>query len=630
MKFVFDLDGTLTKHETLPIIASEFDVEAEIAALTEKTVRGEVPFLEGFLQRVEILSKINPARISELLSKVEINPCLLEFILENKSDCIIATGNYRGWVDQLCKKFQCEYRCSEGAFVDGRVKLSKVFAKDDLVKELKTQGEFVVYIGDGNNDAEAMRLADVGIACGIVHQPAASVIQVCDFAIYDDSTLTSFLRQIQTERCGQTVVVSCAGIGSRLGLGKTKALVEINGIPIINYIVDFFSEIRDLRVVVGFQASSVIDQVLKVRREVIFAFNHDYFHTKTGASLALGSRFCLDYVLAWDGDFLAKASDVKKIIETYGEFVCCTQPTSSDPVYITADESEQQAIGFSRVHGAVEWAGPAKIRRENISYTDGNTYNLLEPLLPLPLFFINGTDVDTYDDYIRLPSLLREWNNSNESADVFYSKLANKIQSPLETRNRAPDFGVYDVEMVRAYGNEGRANLLELGAGTGLMTNELSDYFSEIVAVEKYKEFAKFIDDKINVRVVIEDLLSLQLVGKFDVITIFGVMNFFNEKEAEQVYRSAYNLLSENGVLIVKHNMGLKGDVHVDSISAELNTFYFSSYRSLENEKKLISDSGFFIDEIIDIYPDKFNRYPNTRYYAIVSTKSVGEENHKS
>jgi len=621
MKFVFDLDGTLTKYETLPAIAANFDVEKELSILTDKTIKGDIPFLESFIQRVEILSEIDPIEISDFLSEVEVNPHLLQFILDNNSDCIIATGNYRGWVEQLCDKFKCEYRCSEGFYVDGKVKLNKVFLKDDLVRELKDQGEFVVFIGDGNNDAEAMRLSDIGIACGIVHQPSSSLMQLCDFVIYDDNALSRFLKQIKSEQNGQTVVVSCAGIGSRLGLGKTKALVEINGIPMINYIIDYFSEIQDLRIVVGFQAFSVIDLALKIRKDIIFVFNHDYFHTKTGASLALGARFCLDYVLAWDGDFMAKASDVKKIIDKQGEFICCTQPTSADPVFVITDETGQNAAGFTKLQGTLEWSGPAKIKRENIFYNDGNTYNLLEPLLPMPLFKINGSDVDTYDDYHRLPILLREWNYTNESADVFYRKLANKILSPIETRNKAPDFSFYDIEMVRAYGNNRKAKLLELGAGTGLMTNELSEYFSEIVAVEKYKEFAKFIKSESNVRIVIEDLLDLKLVEKFDVIIIFGVMNFFNEKEARHIYRLVNNLLNDNGTIIIKHNMGLLEDVYVNKISDELNTYYFSIYRSLENEKKLVSDIGFIIEDVIDIYPDKFNRYSNTRYYAMICKK---------
>ena len=37
-KFIFDLDGTVTKEETLPLIAKHFSVEGEIMELTRNTV----------------------------------------------------------------------------------------------------------------------------------------------------------------------------------------------------------------------------------------------------------------------------------------------------------------------------------------------------------------------------------------------------------------------------------------------------------------------------------------------------------------------------------------------------------------------------------------------------------------
>lgn len=622
MKFVFDLDGTLTKCETLPLIASRFKVTEELAILTDKTIRGDVPFLESFIRRVDILSSIDPDEVARFLCDVPLNLHLFSFILENSADCIIATGNYRGWVKNLCDQFNCEYRCSEGSVIDGRVKLSQILLKEDLVKELKDRGEFVVFIGDGNNDAEAMRLADIGIACGIVHRPANILMQLCDFAIYDDETLCRFLRQIKSEHPGQTVVISCAGIGSRLGLGKTKALVEIHGSPILTHLIDYFSEICDLRIVVGFQASDVIELALKHRKNIIFAFNHNYFHTKTGASVSLGARFCLDYVLAWDGDFVAKASDVKKIIERESEFVCCTQPTSSDPIYVITDHTQLNALGFSKVHGKLEWSGPAKIKRANISYNDGNTYDLLAPLLPLPIFEIRGTDIDTYSDYLRLPTLLKEWNDTNESADVFYRKLANSIVNPIETRNKSPDFTHFDIAFVRPFGRDSNANLLELGAGTGLMTNALCKYFANIVAVEKYAEFAKFIDRRSNVNVIIDDLLHFKPEEHFDVITLFGVMNFFNKSEAQFIYKLAFDALKEDGVLLVKHNMGILEDVYINNFSQELNTYYYSTYRSKINEKLLVSEAGFSVEKCVDIYPQKFNRHANTHFYAFVCKKT--------
>ena len=94
----------------------------------------------------------------------------------------------------------------------------------------------------------------------------------------------------------KSVVISCAGIGSRLGLGSTKALIPIRGTSLIGWQMQLFREVEDVRIVVGFQANEVIDEVLKFRRDVTFVFNHNYFDTKTGASFYLGARDANQYV----------------------------------------------------------------------------------------------------------------------------------------------------------------------------------------------------------------------------------------------------------------------------------------------------------------------------------------------
>ena len=48
MKFLFDLDGTVTSEETLPIIANHFNCVEQISELTARTVQGNVPFIESF------------------------------------------------------------------------------------------------------------------------------------------------------------------------------------------------------------------------------------------------------------------------------------------------------------------------------------------------------------------------------------------------------------------------------------------------------------------------------------------------------------------------------------------------------------------------------------------------------
>lgn len=175
-------------------------------------------------------------------------------------------------------------------------------------------GEFVIYIGDGNNDSEAMRRANISIACGTVHYPANSVLASADFAVFDSNALVRLLNQIITDMPGYSVVISCAGVGSELGLGQTKSLIRFYGKPLIHYQLEYFIEVNDLRIVVGYQAKDMIESVLLKRKDVIFVFNHDYFHTNTGTSLYLGSRYANEYVIAWDGDLLVHPDDIRKCL----------------------------------------------------------------------------------------------------------------------------------------------------------------------------------------------------------------------------------------------------------------------------------------------------------------------------
>ena len=56
-----------------------------------------------------------------------------------------------------------------------------------------------------------------------------------------------------------TIIICCAGMGTRLGIGTTKALVNVFGKPLILRQLDLMKDIEDVRIVVGYQAEKVID-----------------------------------------------------------------------------------------------------------------------------------------------------------------------------------------------------------------------------------------------------------------------------------------------------------------------------------------------------------------------------------
>lgn len=195
--FIFDLDGTITTCETLPLIGRHFHIEEEIEALTYRAIAGDVPYLENFIRRVYLLSSYPVEEIANLLDNVPLHGRLLEFISAHSSRCAIATTNLDVWIKALAKRIPCLTHCSQARINNGSIAgLERVLKKDQLVRGLQSQGMKVVFIGDGNNDMEAARVADIGIASGLTHPPASSLLHVADYVCYDEAALCQFLEQL--------------------------------------------------------------------------------------------------------------------------------------------------------------------------------------------------------------------------------------------------------------------------------------------------------------------------------------------------------------------------------------------------------------------------------------------------
>ena len=196
-RFIFDLDGTVSAEETLPIIAAHFHIEEEISKLTQETIAGNIPFMDSFIKRVHILSQLPVSEISELLRNVSLFPAVLDFIRTHKENCIIATGNLDCWVTHLAERVSSRFYCSSGLIENNRVtKLTSILKKEKVVAYYKNLGAMTVFIGDGNNDIEAMRQADVSIATGLTHWPAPGVLSIADYLVFSEEALCRQLNQL--------------------------------------------------------------------------------------------------------------------------------------------------------------------------------------------------------------------------------------------------------------------------------------------------------------------------------------------------------------------------------------------------------------------------------------------------
>lgn len=195
--FLFDLDATVTKEEILPALAEQVGLLEEMQEMTEKTMRGEIPFQSSFLARVEMLKAIRVSRVAEIVEKTPLNEELVQFIHAHASRCYIVTGNIDVWIEELIKRIglpMSHCYCSSASVSDDYiVSVNSVVDKEKIVKQFVVP---VVAVGDGSNDAEMVRLADVGIGYGGVRPVAYSLMCNATHVICDEHGLCSFLHTL--------------------------------------------------------------------------------------------------------------------------------------------------------------------------------------------------------------------------------------------------------------------------------------------------------------------------------------------------------------------------------------------------------------------------------------------------
>ena len=195
----------------------------------------------------------------------------------------------------------------------------------------------------------------------------------------------------------------------------------------------------------------------------------------------------------------------------------------------------------------------------------------------------------------------------------FYKDWAKNINNPEDIKPKGFEAQIkYDIEFLKNFADQNKV-LLDLGAGTRSTINHLVNDFKKIIAIEKFKEFSKFIDKRIDV--LNADLNEIMKLPKIDIITAFGVFNHFNDLQIYNLYNKVFNSLNDDGIFIIKHAMGIEKDILYKKNN------YWAIYRRLTKEIEFLINSNFSILEIINIYNDKYKK-EETIYFAIIGRKN--------
>jgi cyclopropane fatty-acyl-phospholipid synthase-like methyltransferase len=207
--------------------------------------------------------------------------------------------------------------------------------------------------------------------------------------------------------------------------------------------------------------------------------------------------------------------------------------------------------------------------------------------------------------------------------DAFWNARAAIADRRLATNFRDDGRLAFDTALVQKF-LPPDARILDLGAGTCTLSQQFLSQSGEIVAVDKFAAFLDNAPAHPKLRKICADVASFSMNEQFDMILLFGVVNFLSPAEESQLYRSCAAMLADGGHFIVKNQCGVDDEVIVDSYSEELKAHYHARYPAVEEQQACLAEH--FEVELLDIYPADLNRWESTHFYAFICNERAALE----